>query len=67
MCYIRQEDGTRYMVYSLEMVIALAFRLHSKECMAFRMFIMKRLYASNREKPIHLFFSLSEANPRYKC
>ena len=64
---IRQEDGTRYMVYSLEMVIALAFRLHSKECMAFRMFIMKRLYASNREKPIHLFFSLSEANPRYKC
>ena len=25
MCYIRQEDGTRYMVYSLEIVIALAF------------------------------------------
>lgn len=25
MCYIRQEDGTRYEVYSLEMVIALAF------------------------------------------
>ena len=66
-CYIRQEDGTRYEVYSLEMVIALAFRLRSRECMAFRMFIMERLYAPNREKPIHLFFSLSEANPRYKC
>ena len=67
MCYIRQEDGTRYEVYSLEMVIVLAFRLRSRECMAFRMFIMERLYAPNREKPIHLFFSLSEANQRYKC
>jgi hypothetical protein len=67
MCYIRQEDGTRYEVYSLEMVIALAFRLRSRECMAFRMFIMERLYAPNREKPIHLFFSLSKTNPRYKC
>ncbi len=51
MCYIRQEDGTRYEVYSLEMVIALALRLRSRECMAFRMFIMERLYASNRESP----------------
>lgn len=67
MCYIRQEDGTRYEVYSLEMVIVLAFRLRSRECMAFRMFIMERLYAPNREKPIHLFFSLSKTNPRYKC
>ena len=67
MCYIRQEDGTRYEVYSLEMVIALALRLRSRECMAFRMFIMERLYAPNREKTIHLFFSLSEANTRYKC
>ena len=67
MCYIRQEDGTRYEVYSLEMVIALALRLRSRECMDFRKFIMERLYAPNREKPIHLFFSLSEANPRYKC
>ena len=67
MCYIRQEDGTRYMVYSLEIVIALAFRLRSRECMGFRMCIMGRLYAPNQEKPIHLFFSLSEANPRYKC
>ena len=67
MYYIRQADGTRYKVYSLEMVIALAFRLRSRECMAFRMFIMERLYAPNREKPIHLFFSLSKTNPRYKC
>ena len=64
--YIRQDNRIRYEVYSLEMVIALAFRLRSKECMAFRKFIMERLYAPNREKPLHLFFSLSDANPRYR-
>lgn len=67
MCYIRQEDGTRYEVYSLEMVMALAFRLRSRECMAFREFVIERLYVPNRKKLLHLFFSLSEANPRYKC
>lgn len=65
--YIRQDNRIRYEVYSLEMVIALAFRLRNKECMAFRKFIMERLYAPNREKPLHLFFSLSDANPRYRC
>ena len=65
--YIRQDNRIRYEVYSLEMVIALAFRLRSKECMAFRKFIMERLYAPNREKSLHLFFSLSDANPRYRC
>ena len=64
---IRVAEGRWLDAYSLEMVIALALRLRNKECMAFRMFIMERLYAPNREKPIHLFFSLSEANTRYKC
>ena len=66
MCYIRQEDGTRYEVYSLEMVMALAFRLRSRECMAFREFVIEMLYAPNRKKTLHLFFSLSEVNPRYR-
>ncbi len=65
--YIRQDDRTCYEVYSLEMVMALAFRLRSKECMAFRKFVMERLYAPNREKPFHLFFSLAETNTRYRC
>ena len=67
MRYIRQDNGISYDVYSLEMVITIAFRLRTKECMAFRKFIMERLYAPNREKPLHLFFSLSDANPRYRC
>ena len=63
--YIRQGDRIRYEVYSLEMVIAIAFQLRSRECMVFRKFIMKRL--CYREKPYHLFFSLSDTTPRYRC
>lgn len=36
MRYVRQGNGISYDVYSLEMVIAIAFRLRTKECMAFR-------------------------------
>ena len=59
MRYVRQDNGINCDVYSLEMVIAIAFRLRTKECMAFRRFIMGRLKASHESKPINLFFSLS--------
>ena len=36
MRYIKQDNGISYDVYSLEMVIAVTFRLRTKECMAFR-------------------------------
>ena len=67
MRYIRQDNGISYDVYSLEMVIAVAFRLRTKECMAFRRFIMDKLCSANRENPVHLFFSLSNAHPRCTC
>ncbi|WP_289226615.1 transporter [Phocaeicola sartorii] len=59
MRYIRQENGKSYDVYSLEMVIAIAFRLRTKECIAFRRFVMGRLNTSHDSQPINLFFSLS--------
>ena len=62
MRYIRQSNGISYDVYSLEMVIAIAFRLRTKECMAFRQFIMDRLNMSSNRQPINLFFSLSPYN-----
>lgn len=62
MRYIRQDNGISYDVYSLEMVVAIAFKLRTKECMAFRRFVMCRLNANN--KPINLFFSLSPYNGR---
>ena len=63
-CYIRKAIHVRkdgricYDVYSLEMVIAVSFRLRSRESMVFRRFIMGRLTISDRQ-PINLFFSLS--------
>jgi len=67
MRYIRQDNGISYDVYSLEMVIAIAFRLRTKESMAFRRFIMDKLCSANRENPVHLFFSLSNTHPRCTC
>lgn len=63
MRYIRQDNGISYDVYSLEMVITIAFRLRTKECMAFRRFVMGRLTMNNRQ-PVNIFFSLSPYNGR---
>lgn len=55
--HVKQDGRVCYDVYSLEMVIAIAFRLRTKECIAFRRFVMGKLYAANRKKPLYLFFS----------
>lgn len=60
---IRQDNGISYDVYSLEMVITIAFQLRTKECMAFRRFVMGRLTMNNRQ-PVNIFFSLSPYNGR---
>ena len=56
MRYIKQDNGISYDVYNLEMVIAITFRLRTKECVVFRKFIMDKLCSVNRGNPIHLFF-----------
>ena len=65
--YIRQDNGINYDVYSLEMVIAVSFKLRSRESMAFRRFIMDKLCSFNRGDSIHLFFSLSVTRPWCTC
>lgn len=57
----RQDNGINYDVYSLEMVIAVSFKLRSQESMVFRRFIMGRLTMNNRQ-PINFFFSLSPSH-----
>ena len=47
MKYVKQLDGISYDVYSLEMVIAVAFRICSKESIAFRRFIMGKVCVRN--------------------
>ncbi len=66
MRHVRKDNWISYDVYSLEMVVAVAFRLRSREAMAFRKFVMESLNLS-RDKPVHLFFSLSVASPRCTC
>ena len=61
--YVRQDNGISYDVYSLEMVIAVAFKLRTKESMAFRRFVMGRLTMNNRQT-VNIFFSLSPYNGR---
>ena len=68
MRHVKHDGRICYDVYSLEMVIiAIAFRLRTKECMVFRRFTMDRLYTNNCKKPVHLFFSLSDTHPRCTC
>ena len=57
MRHVRQDDRICYDVYSLEMVLAVAFKLRTKECMAFRKFVMEKLYTASRKEPLYLFFS----------
>ena len=56
--YIKQDNGINYDVYSLEMVIAVSFKLRSSDSVAFRRFIMGRMIMNNRQS-VNLFFSLS--------
>lgn len=65
--YIRQDNGINYDVYNLEMVIAVSFKLRSRESMVFRRFIMGKLCSFDRGNSIHLFFSLSDTHPRCTC
>ena len=67
MRHVRQDNGINYDVYSLEMVIAVSFKLRNREAMTFRKFIVGRLYTASREKSVNLFFSLSVASPRCSC
>ena len=64
MRHVRQDNGINYDVYSLEMVIAVSFKLRSQESMVFRRFIMGKLYAVNWKEPLCLFFSLATCTPK---
>jgi hypothetical protein len=61
MKYVRQADGISYDVYSLEMVIATAFKLCSKGSMLFRQFAIGKLSAGK----ISLFVSYGRRTNRW--
>lgn len=45
MKYVKRPDGISYDVYSLEMIMAIAFRICSKESVLFRRFVISKLSA----------------------
>ncbi len=62
MRYIRQPDGISYDVYSLEMVIAVAFRICSKESILFRRFVVSKASAGTKGTPVTLLVSCGKGN-----
>lgn len=60
--YVRQSDGISYDAYNIEMVIAIAFRVCSKESALFRRFVINEISATKRETPVTLFVSCGKGN-----
>lgn len=60
--YVRQPDGISYETYSIEMIIAIAFRVCSKESTLFRRFVINEISATKRETPVTLFVSCGKGN-----
>ncbi len=67
MKYVKQPDGISYNVYSLEMVIAVAFRICSKDSMAFRQFVMGKVCATKNETQAMLFVSCGKGGNLWYC
>ena len=60
--YVRQPDGISYETYSIEMIIAIAFRVCSKESTLFRRFVINEISGTKRETPVTLFVSCGKGN-----
>ena len=65
MKYVRQPDGISYDVYNLEMVIAVAFRICSKESALFRRLVINGISAIKKGNPITLFVSCGRGHNRW--
>ena len=60
--YIKQPDSISYDVYNIEMIIAIAFRVCSKESTLFRRFAITEICATKRATPITLLVSCSRGS-----
>lgn len=65
MKYLKQPDGISYDVYSLEMIIAVAFRICSKESVLFRRFVINEISGTKRGTPVTLFVSCGRSDNRW--
>lgn len=65
MKYLKQPDGISYDVYDIEMVIAVAFRICSKESILFRQCIISKMSATKVTSIITLFVSCVRGDNRW--
>ena len=65
MKYVKQTNRISYDVYNLEMIIAVAFRICSRESILFRKFVVNEINATKKEAPITLFVSCSRGSNRW--
>lgn len=65
MKYLKQPDGISYDVYNIEVIIAVAFRICSKESILFRRFVISEICATKKGNPFTLFFSCGRGNNRW--
>lgn len=65
MKYLKQPDGISYDVYDIEMVIAVAFRICSKESVLFRRFIINEISTIKKATTITLLVASVRGNNRW--
>lgn len=65
MKYVRQPDGISYGVYNIEMIIAIAFKICSKESVLFRRFVINEINGTKRGTPVTLFVSCGRSDNRW--
>lgn len=65
MQYVKQADEISYDVYNLEMVIAIAFRICSKESMLFRQYVIGKLSATMRGASMFFLVSCGRGSNRW--
>ena len=65
MKYLKQPDGISYDVYNIEVIIAVAFRICSKEGVLFRRFIINEISTIKKVIPITLFVASVRGNNRW--
>ena len=65
MKYLKQPDGISYDVYNIEVIIAVAFRIRSKESVLFRRFIINEISTIKKATPITLFVASVRGNNRW--
>lgn len=63
--YVKQPDGISYDAYNIEMIIAIAFRIRSRESILFRQFVISEICATQKENPITLLFSCGRGSNRW--